>query len=400
MNCKNCNSPLSEGATFCANCGQKVEENKAPVVETQKEVAEAATVVNQTIPVEKKSSKAPLIILLVVLGVLLIGAIVFAAIMFIPKLTQGNNPNPIPVVTPTKEETIEISGYKFTIPEGFSILEPNNIKVVGTSGYYFEVNKAATSTSTYDVLASTKYYIATQLSKELPSNLSYITSTEEIYDGQKYLIIRFSYDQNGTTYYYDVIYTKLPDETVFCTAVDYELDYKESGYKSMTKFIKSAVSTTVTTTSNDYMVVGNSTLGYLKLPGKWTKGSVSGASETSIQYVNDATVASTAKGSYIVTLNVWKEKPDATTAKYAAEQEANYYRTYDSDATNISVEKVKLGSLDAYKLSTQYKSDSVWVISWYIDGSDGLVHIIQVEGLDLTNDYFKIPETFSFTEIK
>lgn len=158
--------------------------------------------------------------------------------------------------------------------------------------------------------------------------------------------------------------------------------------------------TPTTTTDEDYMVVGNSKLGYLKLPGKWTKGSVAGASATALQYVNDATVASTAKGSYIVTLNVWKETADSTTAKSAAEQEANYYKLYDSDATNIKVEQVKLGTLDAYKLSTQYKSDSVWVISWYIDGSDGLVHIIQVEGLDLTNDYFKIPTTFSFTEIK
>ena len=140
--------------------------------------------------------------------------------------------------------------------------------------------------------------------------------------------------------------------------------------------------TPTTTTDEDYMVVGNSKLGYLKLPGKWTKGSVAGASATALQYVNDATVASTAKGSYIVTLNVWKETADSTTAKSAAEQEANYYKLYDSDATNIKVEQVKLGTLDAYKLSTQYKSDSVWVISWYIDGSDGLVHIIQVEGLD------------------
>ena len=65
----------------------------------------------------------------------------------------------------------------------------------------------------------------------------------------------------------------------------------------------------------------------------------------------------------------------------------------------LPVELVKLGKFDAYKLSCQYKSDKVWVITWYIDGDDGLVHIIQVEGLDLTNDFFKIPESFSFTKI-
>ena len=293
MNCKNCNSPLPEGTVFCPNCGQKSEEAVTPMVPEQpvvtepvtnaqpevltveKEVSEAASVVNQTAPTpepiqpapvstnvpEKKSSKVGLIIVIIILGLLVLGLGGFIAYKYLfPGITP--TPEPTPTVTPTPEPT------------------------------------------------------------------------------------------------------------------------------------------PTTTTEEDYMVVGNSTLGYLKLPGKWTKGSVSGAAETAIQYVDDATIASTAKGSYIVTLNVWKEKPDATTAKYAADQEANYYNLYDSDATNISVEQVKLGTLDAYKLSVQYKSDSVWVISWYIDGADGLVHIIQVEGLDLTNDYFKIPETFSFTEIK
>ena len=288
MNCKNCNSPLSEGATFCPICGQQVEEtpvvsndpiiNGGPeVLEVEKEVSNAASVVNQTAP-----EVTPIM--------------------------------PAPVITPEPQKKSNIGLIIVIIILG--------VLVLALGGF-----------------------------------IAY-----------KYIFPK----------------TETPEPTPTTT----------------TTTTTTTPTTPTTTTEEDYMVVGNSTLGYLKLPGKWTKGSVSGAAETAIQYVDDATVASTAKGSYIVTLNVWKEKPDATTAKYAADQEANYYNLYDSDATNISVEQVKLGTLDAYKLSVQYKSDNVWVISWYIDGADGLVHIIQVEGLDLTNDYFKIPETFSFTEIK
>lgn len=289
MNCKNCNSLLAEGATFCPNCGQPVvAETPAtpvttePVVNAEPEVLETEKVVSEvTQPIpdptpiqpapaytststteQKKSSNVGLIVVIIILALLVLGLGGFIAYKFLLPNTPTPEPELEPISTPTTPTTP-------TAPE-----------------------------------------------------------------------------------------------------------------------------------EKEYMVVGNSTLGYLKLPGKWTAVKVPGAAETALQYVDDATVANTAKGAYIVTLNVWKETPDATTAKYAADQEASYYSANDPDATNIQVELVKLGSYDAYKLSTQYRSDNVWVITWYLDGADGLVHIIQVEGLDLTNDNFKIPETFSFTEIK
>ena len=402
MNCKKCNSPLQEGINFCPNCGEKVvsnvETDNNTVVEEQ--VADAASTVSQTL--EKKKSKAPLIIGIIVGSLVLLSLIIVLAVIFvIPALMYSNNPKSgsKPIVEPVKEKTVDISGYTFTLPEGFSILEPQGVKVVGSENFYFVLEKASTSTSSYEDLVSTKYYMATTIANSL-KDMNYISSTEETYDGQKYLVFSFSYTQNGGTYYYDVIYTKLPDDVVFMTGVDYVSSYKKTGYESLTKFIKSAKSKSVTTptTSDDYTLAGDSTLGYVKLPGEWTKTKIAGSDDKPLQYAEKKTyTGSTATGSWLVTLNVL-DKSYTTSAKSAADNEANYYKTYDSDATNIKVESARMGKYNAYKLYCQYKSDKVWVVTWYFEAEDGLVHVIQVEGLDLTKDYFKIPETFSLTK--
>lgn len=156
---------------------------------------------------------------------------------------------------------------------------------------------------------------------------------------------------------------------------------------------------TPTTTQEEDTIMGNDTLGYLKLPGEWLKASVNGASDKALQYIEKKTnTGSTATGSWLVTLNVL-DKTYTTSAKEAANNEANYYNTMDSDASNVQVELDKIGSYTAYKLSCQYISDKVWVITWYFEPGDGLVHVIQVEGLDLDKDYFEIPNTFSLTKI-
>lgn len=395
MNCKKCNSPLNEDSSFCPNCGEKYIKEEAKTIE---------------VPIkENKKSNLPLIIGLIIGGVVIfIGLIVVLFLVFtgfiFGKASNNIKDTGITETKPTdkKVKTVEISNYTFTLPDTFDESKLNGTKYIGTNDFYFSLDDSATSTSTYEELEGSKYYIAVELSKMVASNLSYVGIEEETYGGQDYLIFRYSYQSSSVTYYYDIVYTKLYDDTVFATKIDILPSNKKTGYEEFTKFIKSAVkvSNSTSKTDDNYMVIGDSTLGYLKLPGKWTKGSVAGASETAIQYVNNDTYnGSTANGSYIVTLNVWSTTPNTTTASKAADAEASYYNANDPDATNISVEKVKLGSFDAYKLSTQYKSDKVWVITWYIDGNDGLVHIIQVEGLDLTDDFFKIPESFSFTKI-
>ena len=421
MNCKNCGFPLTEENQTCPSCGapnnvvveQPVEENVKEVNETISEpvtteeptpaveqpVVNANQEVNQ--PVERKRSKAPLIIGIIFGSLTLVGLLIFLLIIFVlPKIIYSNNPKTEPIVEPKSEETVVIDDYTFTVPEGFKITKDSyNQKMLGNDNFSVGIDFSSIKQMTYEYVYSSKDYMASL--GNVPEGFIYKGYFEESYSGEKYLIFRYENSSRNKDIY-DKAIVKFDDKSVFMTQINYAKSERYNGYSLLSKFIESGKSkeTATTTTTEDYMVVGNDTLGYLKLPGKWTKGSVAGAPKTAIQYVNDATVANTAKGSYIVTLNVWKEKPDATTAKYAAEQEANYYNTNDPDASNVSVELVKLGKLNAYKLSCQYKSDNVWVITWYIDGDDGLVHIIQVEGLDRANDYFKIPETFSFTEIK
>lgn len=410
MNCKKCNSPLSEGTIFCPNCGEKVvtdvvtsETVVEPVDNVENNMTEAANTVSQTVPVERKRSKAPLIIGIIAGSLVLLGLIIFLVVgVVLPSLIYSNNPKkiPKPIVEPKKDETVVIDGYTFTVPDGFEITTDSyGQKMLGNDSFSAGIDFSSIKPITYEDVYASKDIMASQ--GNVPDGFIYKGYFEESYSGQKYLIFRYE-DTSRNKDIYDKAVAKFSDNSVFMTQINYAKSERYNGYSLLTKFIKSAKTDDVTTTDNeDYMVVGDDTLGYLKLPGKWTKGSVAGASATAIQYVNNESYnGSTANGSYIVTLNVWNKTPDSTaTAKTTSEAEANYYRTNDPDASNISVELVKLGKFDAYKLSCQYKSDKVWVITWYIDGDDGLVHIIQVEGLDLTNDFFKIPESFSFTKI-
>jgi len=393
MNCKKCNNPLKEGASFCPNCGEKVEE----ISTVENSFNEAATTVNQT--VERKRSKAPLIIGIILGSLTLVGLIILLLVIFIiPRLIYSNNPKTEPIIEPKKEETVVIDGYTFTVPEGFTITTDSfEQKMLGNDNFSAGIDYTSIKPITYEYAYSSRDIMANQT--QVPE-FTYKGYYEETYSGQKYLIFRYE-DSSRNKDIYDKVIVKFDDKSVFMTQINYARSERYNGYNLLSKFIESGKpEEKITTTNDDYMVVGDDTLGYLKLPGTWTKGSVSGASETAIQYIDDATVANTAKGSYIVTLNVWSKTPDSKiTAKTASEAEANYYNANDPDASNVSVELVKVGKFDAYKLSCQYKSDNVWVITWYIDGDDGLVHIIQVEGLDLTNDFFKIPESFSFTKI-
>lgn len=444
MNCKNCNSPLEEGAVFCSNCGTKVVNDVTPVTEENKEVvnntvetpvvqepvekpvvqepvessvppvmptpivepqiSEAASTVNESITVEKKS-KAPIVVIIIVLSILLLVGLGFALFKFVlPKIV----PEPdTPVVEQTKEETIDIGGYTYTIPSVFSEFDVNDSKAIGNEYFYFKTENAKTVVYSYSEIVDSKNEIASELTKTMPTSMTYLGANEETFAGQKYLIYRASFLIDSKTYYSDVIFTELPDKIVFRTTIQYDPDYKNTGYTNLTSFIKSAKlnkasddESTTNTTSDDYMVIGSDTVGYLKLPGKdaWMKGNVYGSTNSSIQYFEKASFkGSTSTGSWIVTLDVL-DKTKYTDAKSSASAFETAWAN-DSDTTNIKAEKDKIGKYDAYKVFVQYKSDNVWVVSWFFKADDDLIHMIQVEGLDIDNDYFKIPKTFSLTKI-
>ena len=418
MFCKNCGNRLNDGDKFCNSCGTSTEVTteetiteevqepvvSEPVIEEVKESVPEEPVVNNNViepvinsePVPAKKSNGGLIALFIILGVLVLGGIIFGVIM----LLKPHDPKPTPttdinIKTADKEETITYEGYTFTVPDGYLVNDSTGVNIIGNNKFKFQILGIDSfySYSDYaskDTLEYVKKYIPESTAK-------FLNQTEETYNGKKFLI--FSFDRSGTTA--DAIITELSDGKVLMIFAYYNNESdKKDGYNNLAKFVTSATKESTTTTetdktdtTEDYMVMGDDTLGYVKLPGSWFKGTVAGATESSLQYFRYDTA-----GKFIVTLDVL-DKTKYTDAKASASVFEAVFKT-DSDATNIKTESSKIGKYDAYKVYVQYKSDSVWVVSWFFKADDGLIHMIQVEGLDTTHEYFKIPNTFSLTKIK
>ena len=80
---------------------------------------------------------------------------------------------------------------------------------------------------------------------------SYISSSEQTYNGKNFLIFSFVYQ--GT--YNDAILTELPDGTLLCVVAYYnDLSSKTEGYNNLAKFVKSAVKDTNSSFSGDSKV--------------------------------------------------------------------------------------------------------------------------------------------------
>ena len=64
-------------------------------------------------------------------------------------------------------------------------------------------------------------------------------------------------------------------------------------------------------------------------------------------------------------------------------------------ADNVSMEEIDFGSYDeAYKLIMKNESTSSWSDEWVFNAEDEKIHYILIQGLDLNDDKFMIPETF------
>ena len=70
------------------------------------------------------------------------------------------------------------------------------------------------------------------------SDLKFFANGEETYANHKYFIFRFIYGEENENIF-DIIYTELPDKTVFSTGIDYVSNYKETGYELLSSFIES-----------------------------------------------------------------------------------------------------------------------------------------------------------------
>lgn len=389
MVCKNCGNEINNGDKFCNSCGTKVE---IAVEETKKE-----EVVTTNTP---KKSNGGLIALFIILGVLVLGGITFGVIVLLNLRGDTKEITPaVSIKTADKKETFTYEGYTFTIPEDYVVSNTTGTNIIGDNNFKFQLLGVDSLYSYSDY--SNEKTIETVKNYIPESTAKFLKQTEETYGGKKFLIFSFEYGNS----YSDAVITELFDNKVLMIMTLYSKEEaKKDGYTNLAKFVSSATKETTTDTKKDdtkttdttdtnkkYMVMGDDTLGYVKLPGSWYKGKVAGSADSSLQYFTYD------NGKYIITLDVLDKtkytdiKSTASTFEYSYKQ--------DSDATNISTTQTKVGKYDAYQIKVQYKSDSVWVYSYFFKAEDGLIHMIQTEGLDTTSDYFDIPDTFSLTKI-
>jgi len=148
-------------------------------------------------------------------------------------------------VEPKKEEKekddstkVDVAGYTFILPEGFTELSPSEgINLVGNKNFFFQKNVASTIASTYDEIIASKDAMTEDFILKF-SDLKFFANGEETYANHKYFIFRFVYGEENE-YIFDIIYTELPDKTVFSTGIDYVSNYKETGYELLSSFIES-----------------------------------------------------------------------------------------------------------------------------------------------------------------
>ena len=145
------------------------------------------------------------------------------------------------------------------------------------------------------------------------------------------------------------------------------------------------------TVINNYTIIGNENVGYLKLPGEWDKfQDIDG--KKSIQYTKDIV--------WIVTLDSYIPSTSYQSAESMSQASLYNIQNNESNISDVKNTIVKLGKYDAYQNSCLYSSDNTWLVEWFFETEDNIIHYISIEGPDNSSDYFKIPDTFSLTKIK
>lgn len=193
-------------------------------------------------PVAQKKNNKLTLILTIILVLVVLGAAVFIGMKYFDLFPKTKT---TPEVEPKKEEKkeddstkVDVAGYTFTLPKGFTELTPaEGINLVGNTNFFFQKNAASTIASTYDEILASKDAMTEDFKIKF-ADLKFFANGEETYADHKYFIFRFIYGENNE-YIFDIIYTELPDNTVFSTGVDYVSNYKDTGYGLLSSFIES-----------------------------------------------------------------------------------------------------------------------------------------------------------------
>ena len=67
---------------------------------------------------------------------------------------------------------------------------------------------------------------------------------------------------------------------------------------------------------------------------------------------------------------------------------------------NITSEKVTVAGYNGYRVYGYYKDDNEWLVEWFFEVGNDKIYYIALEGSDLLEEYFDIPDTFSLTKIE
>ena len=130
-------------------------------------------------------------------------------------------------------------------------------------------------------------------------------------------------------------------------------------------------------------VVGEEKYGYVTVPSDWVK------------FYDYSTVANVLQYSYAneyVLTMMYYSKDELRSAETAAANAKAHLST--ENVEKLTGAKVKMGSYDAYQVYAYYPDENEWLVCWFFEAEDGLVHYLAVEGPDPYSDYFEIPNTF------
>ena len=158
------------------------------------------------------------------------------------------------------------------------------------------------------------------------------------------------------------------------------------------RFIIPSVTSDTTEETSVYSVVGNDNYGYLKLPGEWYVFD-NEEEHTSLQFINDNDV--------VVSLDVIdKSNNDELTIESLSIDSADEMENGEDIVDNITREEITVAGYDAYRTYGHYTNDDEWLVEYFFEIDDDNIYYIALEGTNLSEEYFDIPDTFSLTKIE
>ena len=195
------------------------------------------------------------------------------------------------------------------------------------------------------------------------------------------------YKQYGKTVYMDTFNQWFEDNTSGSCIM------KDSDGKTIKDYSKSSSNNKTNTNKTTTKVVGQDKYGYVDVPSDWVNfKDVNGGH--SIQFSKGTT--------YIVTLDYID--PTEYQTEMDAKKLASVFMSNSKEDSNLSgvtgatVTVGKDKKYTAYQVYMYYIQENSYLVTYWFDGDDGLIHYLAIEGPEGVEDYLSIPESFRLTK--